>query len=493
MVIGNLRGWRQLGLAFVAGLALALINAPWSFAPAMFLGIPLLALLHAGAHSKRRAAWIGWLGGLGYFGLTFFWIVEPFQIDVERHGWIAPFALLLMGGGFAGYWAIAFGAAKRGSPWALAIFWGLAELARSFIFTGFPWALIGYGWLDTPIVQTAAIVGPYGLTFLTLLTITLMTQSLRRNWRQAGIGVAIFIAMIGVGTVRLLQDIPDRVEPTIVRLIQPNAEQGLKWLPEFAQVFYDRQIELTSTPANPPPDIIMWPETSVPFIASERLDLQEQMSLAANDAALVFGTRMRDDVGNWYNGMHVLDGSGYLVDEYAKHHLVPFGEFVPMPWLLKLIGLESMTGTGWTPGTGAKIIEPDGVPSFLPMICYETIFPQHAMIIGQRPEWLMQITNDAWYGKFSGPYQHLDIARARAIEQGLPLARSANTGVSAMIDAKGHIVASLPLNQAGYLDTPLPGALPPTIYSRTGDWPMIILLVLLAGWHLVWGRRRNNR
>ena len=493
MNIGGLRGWRQLGLAFVAGLALALINAPWSFAPAIFLGIPVLALLHAGAHSKRRAAWLGWLGGLGYFGLTFFWIVEPFLIEVERHGWFAPFALILMGGGFAGFWSIAFGTAKRGSPWALAIFWGLAELVRSYIFTGFPWALIGYGWLETPIVQTAAIIGPHGLTFLTLLAVILMTQFLRRNFRQAGIGAAILIVMIGVGTVRLIRDIPDRPTPTIVRLIQPNAAQGLKWLPEFAQVFYDRQIELTATPADPAPNVIIWPETATPFVASERLDLLEQMSKAANGATLVFGTRLRDDVGNWYNGMYVLDQLGYLVDQYAKHHLVPFGEYVPMPWLLKLIGLEAMTGTGWTPGTGEKIIEASGIPSFLPMICYETIFPQHAMIFGKRPEWLVQITNDAWYGKFSGPYQHLDIARARAIEQGLPLARAANTGVSAMINAKGQVVASLPLNEAGYLDTPLPGSLPPTLYSRTGDWPMIVLLILLAGWHLIHGNLRNKR
>lgn len=493
MSIGKLRGWRQLVLAFVAGLALALVNAPWSFAPALFVGIPLLALLHIGAQSKRRAAWIGWLGGLGYFGLTFFWIIEPFQIDAERHGWIAPFALLLMGGGFAGYWAIAFGAAKRGSPWALAVFWGLVELARSFIFTGFPWALIGYGWLETPVVQTAAIIGPYGLTFLTLLAIILMTQFLHRNWRNGVVGVVILVLMIGVGIVRSLRDIPERSEPVIVRLIQPNADQALKWLPEFGQVFYDRQIVLTATPTDTPPDIIIWPETSVPFIANERLDLLEEMSLAANGATLVFGTRLRDEVGNWFNGMYVLDRLGSLVDDYAKHHLVPFGEFVPMPWLLKLIGLEAMTGTGWAAGTGEKIIEPLDIPAFLPMICYETIFPHHAMIMGKRPEWLMQITNDAWYGKFSGPYQHLDIARARAIEQGLPLARAANTGVSAMIDAKGQVVASLPLNMAGYLDVPLPAPLPPTLYSRTGDWPMIILLILLAVGHLAHGNRRNKR
>ncbi len=493
MDIRKLTGWRQLALAFAAGAVLATVNAPWSFAPSLFFGIPVLALLHVGAASKRRAALIGWLGGVGYFGLTFFWIIEPFQVDAARHGWIAPFALMLMAGGFGGYWAIAFGAARRGSPWALGIFWALAELGRSYIFTGFPWALIGYGWLETPVAQVASVLGPHGLSFATLLAIILMTEYLRRNYRAAIYGIALTLALVGGGFALNQRVVPDREAPTIVRLIQPNAAQALKWLPEFAQVFYDRQIGLMETETEPMPDIVIWPETAVTFVAHDRPDLLQQMAASAKGAVVVFGTRLRDAAGNWYNGLYVIDQLGFVIDDYAKHHLVPYGEYVPMPWLLKLIGLEAMTGQGWTPGAGEKIISPPGLPAFLPMICYETIFPQHAMIDGQRPDWLVQVTNDAWYGTFSGPYQHLDLARARAIEQGLPLARSANTGVSAMIDPKGNVIARIGLNQMGFVDAALPGALPPTLYSRTGDWPIMILLFLLAGWQLFSGIRRNRR
>ncbi len=486
------KGWGQLVLAVLGGGILALINAPFSFAPALFFGIPLLFLLHKNAPTRRRAAAIGWFAGLGYFGLTFVWIVEPFMVDAARHAWIAPFALIAMAGGFALYWSVAFGFAMRGGCLSFAACWACAELIRAYLFTGFPWAMIGYGWLETPVAQVASIVGPHGLTFLTILAIVLMADLLTHNYRNARLGIALVLGLLISGLALDQRSVPSREDPVIVRLVQPNAAQSLKWLPEFAEVFFERQLELSASPANILPDVTIWPETAVAFIAQERPDLVTRMIDSGNGASLIFGSRLRDENGNWYNGMHILDPNGYVIDTYAKHHLVPFGEFVPLPWLLKLVGLSAMTGTGWTPGEGKRIIEPLDIPAFLVMICYETIFPQNAMIFGERPEWLVQITNDAWYGKFSGPYQHLDLARQRAIEQGLPLARAANTGVSAMIDPKGNVVDSLDLNRTGYIDTELPGAFATTIYARTGDLPIIFIFFLLFLGKTLKKLRRNK-
>ncbi len=478
--VEGLTGWRQMLLALVAGAALGLVQAPWSFPAVFFVAIPVLFWLHTGAFSKRRAAFLGWLAGLGYFLLVMAWIVEPFQIDAEKHAWIAPFALLGMAAGLAVFWSVAFGIARRGSILDFVIFWTLLELVRAYIFTGFPWGLIGYGWLDTPVIQATSVIGVHGVGALTLASILLMAAFLKRDWRRAIGGIAIVVLLWGFGSYRMMLEIPERDEEFTVRIVQPNAAQELKWLPEFRQVFYDRLLELSSRLSDKHPDIVVWPESSVTFLPSRRPDLLQHMASAIDGAILVYGTRLLDPAENWYNGLIVLDQLGTVLDDYGKHHLVPFGEYVPQGELLTSIGLESMVGTGFTKGYGEKIIDVAGVPAFLPMICYETIFPQHAMIFGERPEWLLQLTNDAWFGDFSGPYQHLAQARVRAIEQGLPLVRSANTGVSAMINARGEVVDSLPLRVAGFVDVVLPGKLPKTIYAQAGDWLIATILILLA-------------
>ena len=347
-------------------------------------------------------------------------------------------------------------------------------MARSYVFTGFPWGLIGYGWVETPIIQAASVVGVHGLGFLTLAAMALLSRAKLVPMFAAA---SILAALWGFGTYRLSQHVLPRADGFTVRIVQPNVEQKLKWLPEFQRMFFQRLKSLSA--GDEPAGVVIWPEAAVPFFPRERPDLLQEISIAAQGTEVIFGARRRDTSGSWFNQLVLLDGDGVLIENYDKHHLVPFGEYVPLSGLLSAVGLSALTGSGFTAGDGPKVMMQGNTPPFLPLICYEAIFPQHASVSGERPDWIVQITNDAWFGRFSGPYQHLAQSRVRAIEQGLPLARSANTGVSAMVDPYGRIVASVPLNRMGSFDAGLPAPLLATVYSRFGDWPVLAMLLTL--------------
>lgn len=472
----NIRGARgkwQLLLALCAGILLAMVQAPWSFPPAFFVSLPILFMLFEGAHSYCRAGLIGWFAGLGYFAMTLSWIVEPFLVDVAKHGWMAPFALFFMGAGLALFWALAFRVAWGKGMVAFVVFWTMAELARAYIFTGFPWGLIAYGWVDTPLIQITSLIGVHGLGAVTLLASVLLVRG------KGLIGVLIFATLWGAGSYRLSTPTPIRTEPFTVRILQPNVAQEQKWLPEFAEVFYQRQLDLSAKLAQSPPDMVIWPEAAVPFIPDRRADLTQQIANTVDGAVTLLGARRIDEDGNWFNSIALIDQLGNISARYDKHHLVPFGEYIPFSRHLTWTGIDALTGLGFSAGDGPQVIDDGKTPPFLPLICYEAIFPQHART-AIRPDWIIQITNDAWFGHFSGPYQHFAQAQVRAIEQGLPLARSANTGISGMIDPFGRIVASLPLGEMGVVDAVLPGALPKTFYSKTGDWLVLVFLVLLG-------------
>ena len=485
--VGGLEGWRQLLLAFVAGAALGLAQAPWSFPLAFFAALPVIFWLHSGAARQRRVAVVGWVTGLGYFGLTLAWIVEPFLVDIARHGWMAPFALFFMAAGLAAFWAAAFWLAPRGRTLMLIVLWSLVELARSYVFTGFPWGLIGYGWVETPIIQMTSIIGVHGVGFLTMSAVALL---LRRQVLPVVSGALIFTLMWSFGSYQLSNPVALRADEYVVRIVQPNVEQQLKWLPEFQQTFFQRHLDLSANDGAP--DMVIWPEAAVPFLPEDRADLLQDISFATNGAEVILGARRRDESGNWYNRLVLLNSDGVLIDNYDKHHLVPFGEYVPLQSILSKIGLSALTGRGWTAGEGPRVISSGDTPPFLPLICYEAIFPQHASVDGARADWIVQVTNDAWFGKFSGPYQHLAQARVRAIEQGLPLARSANTGVSAMVDPFGRVIEGIPLGEMGVIDVSLPAPLPETLYSRSGDWPIAGILLLLTLLQLLPAKRRRS-
>ncbi|MGI9391381.1 MAG: apolipoprotein N-acyltransferase [Boseongicola sp.] len=485
-------------MAAAAGAIAALGHAPFSLWPISLFGFAALSYIVAKSKNIGRSTSTAWFGGIGYFAVTLHWIVEPFLVDVAKHGWLAPIALLLTTIGMALFWGFA-GAltAKIGSnravSWAVALTVG--ELARAHVFTGFPWALPGYIWVDTSVRETAALLGPFGLTLITLLLAALIADAAKSVGRIRWINIAV----AGLGILSLFAYAPTRQlsqsqETNIVRLIQPNAPQDEKWDPEKANIFVERLIEFTAAPdmLERPPDLVIWPETAIPYRLDRAGALLAQIAAAADGVDVITGIN-RSENGRNHNSLISIGSNGQPSEIYDKVHLVPFGEYIPFGQLARALGLGSLAardGYGFSPGKSVRLIDTP-LGRALPLICYEAIFPQHGRALNERPNLLLQITNDAWFGTFSGPYQHLDQARFRAAEQGLPLVRAANTGISAVIDARGLVIEALPLGASGIIDVAMPGRLvEPTLYARTGDWPTILLLAATLA-ALILRRRRN--
>lgn len=489
---------RALGLAAVAGLAVAAGQAPlgwwWLALPAL----SALTLLVAAAGGVARAAWTGWAGGVGYFAGAMFWIVEPFLVEPEVYGWMAPFALVLLSGGMALFWGLAgagtaLGRSRGGRALGFAAVLAATDLARGYILTGFPWALVGHIWIGTPVAQAATLGGAVGLSLITLVAASLPWLGDRPLSRGLGAGAAVLaLGAVWLGGAHRL-DAPEapRETPVRVRLLQPNAAQELKWRDDMWRMFLDRLFEQTAKPADAPLDLVVWPETAVPFLMENTGALYEDMVVASGGVPVAFGIQRQEGM-RFYNSMAVIDGNGAVTHVYDKHHLTPFGEYMPAGDLLGRLGITAFAaqvGNGYSPGTGAAVLDLGRAGKVLPLICYEAIFPQDLRAAPARADWILQITNDGWFGDLSGPYQHLAQTRLRAIEQGLPLLRSANTGVTAVIDAKGRVMASLPLNTEGLLDAEVPGSLAPPLYARTGDWPVGGVIVAALGALALFRRR----
>jgi apolipoprotein N-acyltransferase len=482
-------------IAVALGAGIGLGHAPWSIVYASLIALFLTVFAFRAIQTWKPAAWFGWAIGIGYFGATMFWIVEPFLVEPERHAWMAPFALVLFVGGLALFWSLGFGLAGLGRTRAqrlcgLVVALGLAELLRSYALTGFPWGLLGYIWLDTPFDQLAAFIGPHGLGAFALMIVALPLMFRRR---RTGIALVVALLAAGFGLSLNNTNTPQRpaTDPAIIRLIQPNAPQHQKWNPRFANGFFRRQLELTAAPSERLPDLIIWPEASVTFWLEDEPDLQRDIIAASRGVPVVIGAR-RIDGRRFYNSMAVLGEHGQVIAIYDKTHLVPFGEYIPFGELLSRFGVNGLAakdGGGFSSGNTNALIDLGTLGKVLPLICYEAIFP-HLSRSEIRPDWILQITNDAWFGQLAGPQQHLVQARMRAIETGLPLVRVANTGISAVIDPKGRITDQLAMGMAGHLDARLPTAQSATPYYKTGDWPLAIVLLLGLGSLLII-RRRN--
>lgn len=502
-------GWRRWLLAFVAGLAAASALAPTYLLPMMAVALTVLVLLidGAGSHEKpRRSAFVaGWFWGFGYFLAGVYWMALSFFVQADEFAWMAPFAML----GMPAFLALFTGAAAAlcaafwKAGWARIFFFAavfaLVEYARGHILTGLPWNLTGQVFAGSALAaQTAAWYGAYGLSLIAILLSAApaagfgggaKAKPLLGLWVMLG-GAALLLA---VGAIRLSLPEPQGEAREIVRIVQPSIPQREKIDWSFWAKNFERQMEHSRGAI--PPDaklFIIWPENGAPLLGEANSALDVLTKDLPENSVLLAGTVRRErasssngvlDEERWYNSIAIVEEAPegrVITGHYDKHHLVPIGEYLPFYDLFKSIGLASLTpyqDRGFYDGPGPQTMSAGG-SSFAPMICYEAIFPGASYPKGQRPDWLVVVTNDAWFGDSSGPRQHLDMARLRSIETGLPMARSANTGVSALIDGKGRILARIPLYQAGKIEAPLPPKLPATLYDRVGDW--LFLLMCLA-------------
>ncbi len=488
----GLTGRARFLIIAILGIVAGLGQAPLDLWPATVLALAAAFTLYPANGTAKQAAIFAWFFGLGYFGFTLRWIVEPFLVDIVRHGWMAPFALVFMASGAALFWAIAAYAARRLSggvvQFALLLIW--VEIARSLILTGFPWVLLGHIWIPTSLSQLSAFGGPHLLTGITVLA-ALAVMMLGRAGRVRWVGLAV-VGVLLAGALTLRVGPSEPVNGPVVRLVQPNAPQHQKWDPAYRDQFLTRMLQFSAQ--GDVPDLIVWPETSVPTLLNYLEQDTSVIADAARGAPLIFGIQRRDELSNYYNSLVVLRAGGVVGDIYDKRHLVPFGEYIPGAGLLGragATGLAKNLGSGFKSGAHPGPVDLPGIGAAIPLICYEGIFAEEIATGADRARLIVLITNDAWFGQAVGPYQHLAQARLRAIEQGLPLVRAANTGVSAMIDAKGRVTATIPLGEDGAVDAALPPALPETLYSRWGDWPVFgLLLIMTLGAFIM--RSRDN-
>jgi apolipoprotein N-acyltransferase len=392
---------------------------------------------------------------------------------------MAPFAVILLSGGLGLFWGAAAALAVRvRAPVAgFVLAFTALEWLRGVILTGFPWAMVGHAWIGTPVDQLAAVLGPLGLTLVTLAAVGLAVA-----WRAKGLalGAALLAGVAGFGLWRLAPPLPPGPEGT-VRLVQPNAEQALKWDDALADAFLNRLLMMTAEGG--PADLTIWPETAVPYMLEYAPSVAGMVTRASGGRPVAVGIQ-REAAGRFYNSLRVLDGDGAQTALYDKHHLVPFGEYIPFGDLaydwFGLTAFAAQAGATYSAGPGPQVLDLGRFGKVLPLICYEAVFPRLVNAAPDRADWILQITNDAWFGVWSGPFQHLEQAQLRATEQGLPMIRVANTGVTAVIDARGRITERLPFGTEAALDTALPGALPPTPYNRWGDLPVLLLLAGIA-------------
>lgn len=493
----SLTRWQGRGLAAFAGAVAALALPPFEAWYAIFPAFALIAALVATADDPRTAAWRAWAAGAGWFAVAMHWIVQPFFVDAVATGWMAPFALVLLAGGLALFWGLAgwLSAKLAHGPARAFVFAGLLTLTedlRGHVFSGLPWAEPGHGLIASQVLALSAYGGAYGLTLLVLaLSASSATIYLTRGPLWAGWPLAAGLAL------GLLPMAPQAPEPApdapVIRIVQINAPQHLKWQSDMIPVFFERGLALTAS-ANGPlggPDLVVWPETSLPNILNRSEDARARIAQAADGAEVLVGGQRYAGVEP-RNVLAHLNAAGDIASVYDKHHLVPFGEYLPLRGLAEWVGLRGLAqllSGGYRPGDGPALMDLGTLGQAFPMICYEAIFPGYIHQV-TRPDWMVQVTNDAWFGSFAMPYQHLALARLRAAEQGLPMIRAANTGVSAVIDARGTVTHSLPMDTHGVIDAALPAALPPTLYARTGDLPSLILAIIVTLSGIALARRR---
>ncbi len=510
----TLKGWRRYATAALLGALAALALPPVHLFPFLIPAFCGLLWLLDGLDRPRQAALLGWSFGLGHGVVGVYWVGHAFLVDAAQYGFLMPFAVLGLAALLAVFQALALYAvallAWKGAARvvALAVFWVLAEWLRSWIFTGFPWNLMGSVWSFSPaMLQLAALAGIWGLSFVTLLAAAApaalgchdgQPNKPRGASRAAVLGFLVLPAIVwGAGMARLASA-PDPeahvVEDVMLRLVQPNVEQSEKWRSDLRLGHVNDLIRLTRAPGFERVTHVIWPETAIPFLLSndERdAQLRRLIASAAPAGGLLLtgvprmgpgqsGALERPTAGRplTWNSFQAFDVTGSLAANYDKFHLVPFGEYVPFRGLLSFSKLTAGRGD-FSSGPGPTTLSLPGLPPASPLICYEIIFPGQVLDPGERPGWIINVTNDAWFGDSSGPRQHFASAQLRAVEEGIPVIRVANTGISGVIDGYGRVLSRIELGKSGVLDVALPKpVVNQEIYSISSGWKLITQLFL---------------
>lgn len=486
-------GASRYAIAFLLGVLLTLTMPPIGFFPAALLSVCGFIWMSQAAQTKTQALLIGWTYGSGFFMTGLYWISFALLVDIDNFGWALPLSLVA-GPATLAFFTYAFipllAYRLRAYPivHALAFItvWACIEWLRGHALTGFPWNLPGYMWHHVlPVMQISSLVGIYGLTVLTLLWAALPTLWAQRKLRF--IVLATLVLAMCWGTMRIVTHPTSTAQAPMIRIVQANIAQTAKWNENDQWRHLELHAQLSDK--NTPADAVIWPETALtsdPVLFPE-IGSYVAQRLPANSVGILGALRITNadtPKPSYHNGLYVIDSKGKILNTFDKFHLVPFGEYIPFRQQLQLTPIAAgiaMVGD-FVAGPGPRTLTVnETLPSFSPLVCYEVIFPGAVTDKTNRPAWLINITNDAWYGHTAGPYQHLEIARMRAIEEGLPLARAANTGISAMVDPIGRITASLSLGEQGAITTPLPAALSPTLYSRLGDIPLAVMLLCCVG------------
>ncbi len=538
-------GWRRILIAFLCGACSALALPPLNLWPIPFITFPILVWLVDGSVAGSlggviAAASAGWWFGFGYFLVGLYWVGNAFLVDARTFGWLLPFAVIALPAGMALY--TAFGLALARLIWtrgaarviALAAALALAEWLRGHLFSGFPWNAFGYA-LISPLwlAQAAALIGLWGVTGLAVAIYASPAvlvddpADTKRPWAVVALAAGALLVLAIFGALRLAGNPTDYVEGVRLRIIQPNLQQDEKFNYAQKQQVLSRYLALSDRPADPESGggrvtHLIWPESAFPFFLTREADALAQIALLLRQGMVLITGGIRPPeaaadapITRAYNSIYVIGSDGSIRSVYDKVHLVPFGEYLPFQDSLERLGLRQITKLrgGFIAGDRRRSLAVPGAPDMLPLVCYEIIFPGDAVPRsdrrtwfhdhvgrylgwpfvaggGGRPAWMLNLTNDGWFGRSAGPYQHLQQARVRAIEEGLPLVRAANTGISAVVDPLGRVIKSLPLGVEDVLDAPLPRPIPATPYARFGD--KLFAAMLAMGLMIVMRSRRRR-